>query len=328
MKNAPTSPGFLVALLLLATLAPGPLYLISLALLGLPHVLWELAYLRSRYAGRWPAKWWVWVLVLLGVQLVLRTAAWTGYLSSEALQVADLLVLLALLTAVLLAPRGVGWGPRAGALMGALVLVVVLEAGQMTAALLVLALAHNFTPVGLAWDLARDVPAHRRMAAHTTALFLLPLAVVALGAAGWWPQPWTDTGLGALVVASPLTLLGNATSWHDDALPAALASAMVLAQCLHYHQVLQVLPAAQAQRTGQATLSSEAQLAAILASAALALYFAWSFSDARQLYAVAAGFHAWLEWPVLLLVLLAPRMQTGRSAPLLNTPGPSNVPIL
>jgi hypothetical protein len=326
MKNAPTSPGLLVALLLLATLVPGPLYLISLALLGLPHVLWELAYLRSRYAGRWPVRWWVLVLLLLGVQLVLRTAAWTGHLSSEALQVADLLVLLGLLTAVLLAPRGVGWGPRAAALVGALVLVVVLEAGHMTAGLLVLALVHNFTPVGLAWDLARDDPAHRPMAVRTTVLFLLPLTVVALGTAGWWPQPWAGAGQGALLAASPLPLLGNAANWHGGALPAALASAMVLAQCLHYHQVLQVLPAAQAQHTGHATLPLVAQRAAILASAALALYFAWSFADARQLYAVAAGFHAWLEWPVLLLVLLAPRLKANRYAPRPKSPGPHHAP--
>jgi hypothetical protein len=307
MKTFTAPCGLLLALLLLATLVPGPLYLVSLAVLGLPHVVWELAYLRSRYGGRWPARWWVGVLLLLAVQLVLRMAAWTGHLSSDALPVADLLVLLALLAAVLLAPRGVGWGPRAAALAGALVLIGVLQAGQMTAALLVLALLHNFTPVGLAWDLARDDPAHRPLARRTTALFGLPLAVVALGAAGWWPQPLAGTGQGWLLAASPLPLLDSAAGWQAGPLPAALASAMVLAQCLHYHQVLQVLPAAQAQRTGQVPMPRVLRGIAIAVSAALALYFAWSFADARQLYAVAAGVHAWLEWPVLLLALLSAR---------------------
>lgn len=305
----------LAALVLLAWAVPGPLYLVSLALLGLPHVLWELAYLRSRYSGRWPAGWLMLVGLLLGVQVILRTATWLGFFSSEALPVADLLVLLGLLVAVLAAPRSIGWRARAVALAAALVLVGVLQAGQMTLALLVLALMHNFTPVGLAWNLAQEDTAQRPLALRVTLVFLLPVVVVALGVAGWWPQPWVGIGQDWLHAQSPFSVTVKSAGPEWSALQSAIASAMVLAQCLHYDQVLRELPAAEAKRTGHQTMPASIQRWALVASGALALYFAWAFADARQLYAVAAGLHAWLEWPVLLLVLLAPQRHSESDPP-------------
>jgi hypothetical protein len=297
----------LAALVLLALVVPGPLYLVSLALLGLPHVLWELAFLRSRYAGRWQVGWLMLVGLILGVQVILRTATWLGFFSSEALPVADLLVLMGLLVAVLAAPRSVGWRARVGALAAALVLVGVLQAGQMTLALLVLALVHNFTPVGLAWNLAQEDAAYRSLALRVTLVFLLPVVVFALGVAGWWPQPWVGIGQDWLLAQSPFSATAKSAVPDPAALQSAIASAMVLAQCLHYDQVLRVLPAAEAKRTGHQTMPASIQRWALVASGSLAFYFAWAFADARQLYAVAAGLHAWLEWPVLLLVLLAPQ---------------------
>jgi hypothetical protein len=43
-------------------------------------------------------------------------------------------------------------------------------------------------------------------------------------------------------------------------------------------------------------------LGAVSASVLLMLYFLADFKAARQLYAVAAGFHAWLEFPLILLL--------------------------
>ena len=53
---------------------------------------------------------------------------------------------------------------------------------------------------------------------------------------------------------------------------------------------------------------------ALAASLLLSLYFIYDFTQARQLYAVAAGIHAWLEWPLIALLLV---LHTQRLA--LNT---------
>mgnify|MGYP006274696433 CR=1 FL=1 len=84
----------------------------------------------------------------------------------------------------------------------------------------------------------------------------------------------------------------------------ALLSAVALAQVLHYYCVIRLLPAAEARRSGRAMLSPGACAAALAATAALAAYFWADPAAARGLYAVAAGAHAWLEWPVLLMAWL------------------------
>lgn len=295
----------------LAMAAPGSLYLVALALFGLPHVVWELGFLHSRYKGRWPLRW----LLLCGVVLLghasLRTANWLGAFSATALQVADLLALLLLMLILSVCPRGLGWGPRLGALLAGLAIMAALDAGYVAGTLLFLALAHNFTPVGLAWDMARQSPRYRQLAWGASGLFVLPLAMVAVGAAGYWPTPLTLNGAEGL--SSPWS---NKLS---EPLQHAVLSAMVVAQCMHYHFVIRVLPGAEYQRTGQYPLPRRVRLWAIMASAILAGYFFYDYGTARQLYAVAAGLHAWIEWPILLMTLLAaPAVMQADAAHVIN----------
>lgn len=281
----------------LAMAVPGPLYLVALALFGLPHVVWELGFLHSRYKGRWPLR----LLMLCGSVLLvhagLRTANWLGVFSATAMQVADLLALLLLMLMLAVSPRVLGWGPRLGALAAGLAIMAALDAGHVAGTLLFLALAHNFTPVGLAWDIARQDPACRQLAWGASGLFVLPLPMVAVGAAGYWPTPLTIDGTEGLSNAFSDAASGS--------LQHAIFSAMVVAQCLHYYFVIKVLPATERLRTGQHPLPRRVRLWAIVVSAGLAAYFAHDYGAARQLYAVAAGLHAWIEWPILLMTLLA-----------------------
>ncbi len=123
------------------------------------------------------------------------------------------------------------------------------------------------------------------------------LAMVAVGAAGYWSSPLTLDGTEGLL-----------TSWSNAAggpLQQPMLSAMVVAQCLHYHFVIKVLPTTERQRTGQHPLPHRVRRWAIVVSAILAGYFVHDYDEARQLYAVAAGLHAWIEWPILLMTLLA-----------------------
>ncbi|CAJ0796318.1 hypothetical protein LMG19083_02849 [Ralstonia psammae] len=290
--------GFVVLVTALAIVAPGPLYVCALAVFGLPHVIWELGFLRSRYFARWPVGWWGVLMLVLLAHAALRALAWLGKVSMEAQQVLDLLALAALMLAVAAAPKGAGWPVRLVALLASGSVWAALEWGRIGDVLLVLALLHNFTPMAFAWDMARDDQHYRPQAQVAGLVFMLPLAVVALGAVGGWPASLTGLGLGWLDGQVP-GLSGTA----GGTLRAALLSAAVLAQCLHYYYVLKVLPRAEEQRTGRAPVPYWLRACTVLLTAGLAIYFVQRFGDARQLYGVAAGFHAWLEWPLLMFIL-------------------------
>ena len=143
---------FPALLVVLALWLPVPLYLASLALFGLPHVVWELGFLRSRYAARWPLRRWLGLSAILLVQAAARGATWSGHFPAASSQIIDLLTLLLLALIVVLAPKGAGWRVRIVGLLLAGAMLYLLEQGEILTVLLLLAVAHNFTPLGLAWD--------------------------------------------------------------------------------------------------------------------------------------------------------------------------------
>ncbi len=155
---------FLVLLLLTALWLPLPLYLVSLALFGLPHVVWEMAFMRSRYAGRWPLGWWFALWTMLLIQAGIRGAVWLGSYPAASSLIADMLALLLLALLDALSPKGAGWRVRAAGLFLAGIVWWLLEQGDILTALLLLAMAHNLTPLALAWDVARDYSPARPLA--------------------------------------------------------------------------------------------------------------------------------------------------------------------
>lgn len=286
-----------VSLLLLAALwFPLPLYLISLAAFGLMHVICEMGFLRSRYAARWSLGWWLALWAVLLLQAGMRGAVWLGGISALAGQVVDLLALLLLALVVGLAPSGAGWKVRlAGLILGGGV-VWLLAQGDILEVLLLLAMAHNFTPLAMAWDLAREHSPSRPVAWAVSGLFILPLLVAGSG--------WTGAVIpNPAVPYSPL-LDGQLPPEWGGAYRQALLSAIVLAQCLHYYSVIYLLPRAQAQRTGISGSTAVARLVVLALVGLMLGYYVSDYSAARKLYAVAAGIHAWLEWPVLLMAFL------------------------
>lgn len=301
----------------LAWLAPLPLYLLALACFGLPHVLWEIRWLyrnpalfsrpgafRPRYLPRY---WWGLLAALLAVQAGGRLLLWLGGIRGMDALSLDLLTLALILLLTLLLPVHLtqGWPRARKGLMYALALT---GSGLLGLALLadvphyaialvvVLSVAHNFTPVGLIRMNPQADAASRR---SIDRLFLLPFGLLLLpvinetglwgGKGTWGPTEWywlrEETRLGA---------------W-SGVLPA-----LVLAQCLHYYAVLRLLPRSLGPhwQAGSQPDHRNWQAGLILAACAgLTLYFTVQFADARRLYAVAAGIHAWLEWPLLLCLL-------------------------
>lgn len=288
---------FLFSLINLALWLPLPLYLVSLALFGLPHVVWEMGFLRSRYGARWPWRWWLPLWGILLLQAAARIGVWLGAYPASSSQIVDLASLMLLALWLALAPLKVPWPLRLAGLVLAAVMLWLLQNDAIVTALLILALAHNLTPMLMVWDLAREDATQKRLAYFISALFVLPVLMVA--------SAWSGAITPAFLSSQQALLSSQLpASWGQSSLQQALLSAMVLAQCLHYYCVIYCLPQAETQRRGQPVLPRRVMWITVGIVAAMLLYYAHDYSAARKLYAVAAGAHAWLEWPVLLLALL------------------------
>jgi hypothetical protein len=291
---------FIAGLALACWVAPGPVYLLALGAFGLPHVLWELGWIRQATRGWLGRGWWLTLGAILALQAIARLGSWAGWLDSSLALGMDLLTLgLALgLVATVRSPvaregANGGMGELLTRGLAGLVAVALVGAGiagdvaSMLWVLVVLAMAHNFTPLAL----VRLAPQRDRRAERWLLLaFALPLVMLAMPLAGVrpamaQPQAWW-----------PVEALWVQSLWPGSV--QAVFSALVLAQCLHYHAVLRVMP-----RLGPVWTAPGWRTLAILASALMAAAFALDFTGTRPLYAVAAGLHAWLEWPVLLCAL-------------------------
>lgn len=302
---------WLPVLMIAALCVPQPLYILSLAVFGLPHIVWEMGFIRRRYAGRWPNWWWYAVCVILIGNASVRTAFWLGLCSADTTQAVDLLALMLLGLTVLFAPTGSGWRVRLAALVLMVLMWYLLHMGDVITPLLVLAQIHNFTPVLLAWDYSRnhgaegDVQRRSRKASSAPAqtartvivLFVLPIIVACSGWQGFHAMSATASWPSMLDSQIPATWLS-----HDRP---ALWSAMVLAQCLHYVSVIHLLPRTLASSEGTSVLPRWVKLLTGMSVVLILLYYVHDIGGARKLYAVASGFHAWLEWPVILLAILS-----------------------
>lgn len=284
-------------LALAAIIAPGPLYVLALTVFGLPHVLWELAWLRATYGKQLPQAWWYLLFAILAVQLITRLGAWLGLLASELVAGFDLVTLALVLVAsaaLIATEQGCRrWGRLLLALGLSALLMMAVRSATVVLPLMLLAIAHNFTPLFLVPTSAKlHGKSARRILLH---LFALPvLIVLGLSLDGLW-------GFGLYQPLGHVWLPSEAT-WLGHYLPTAAAgilSGLVLAQCLHYYSVIRLLPAA----TQTPKIALPWQLGAIAIAALLSTYFLYDFGEAKGLYAVAAGFHAWLEWPLILMII-------------------------
>ena len=284
-----------------AIFAPLPLYLLALTLFGLPHVLWELRWIRQTYqAAIAPLVWWLWWGVL-GIQALSRCSAWLGIIPADITAWVDLLTL-ALLFMVAAVTAACSRTFRAGVFASlavgfAAALLWAINTGEVVVVLVVLAIAHNFTPLLLVTTGQR----FHALAAKPVlwGLFSLPVLVVLTllvvgksvpDTTGWW--------------------MPSEATWvqqHWASAFTALLSGLVLAQCLHYYSVLRLLPTTLVLPTASGWL-----VGAIGVSVGLSAYFMVDFKAARQLYAVAAGIHAWLEFPLILLLLHGLKPETAR----------------
>ncbi len=294
-----------VATALVAVLLPLGTYTLTLATLGLPHVLAELGYVDARFSGRLGRGQLGALAGLLAGAAGLRVAGLLGLLPGSTLAALELglVVALAALALPALARRG------AGPLGLGLALVAALGAGVVVGpapALVALAFLHNLTPVGFLAERLRGRARSRALLACAVVFGGLPLLI----ASGWLHRL---LGAGPLLDATPLSSAGGLerhlgafvpAPWLDAAWAVPLFSAAAFLQVMHYAVVLHVLPRLEPSRRAP-WLASPRRAALLLALAGLLLLplFAQDFALARRVYGVAAAVHAWLEVPILLLAL-------------------------
>ena len=310
--NRPAAAAIVLGSATAAVFAPVWTYALSLMLFGLPHVLVELRYVDERFAARIPRKLALGCGVLLLSIVLMRAGAIVGLGTSSERIGAELLLGL-LLIAIALPLLGRSATPLA-LLAGAALLFGIVYAPVAT--LVTMALLHNLTPIGLLAERLRGAERRRAMWLALAVFVAIPALLLNVSPgiatlAGPLSAGSLDDHLGAFV---PPPLLGTAFA---DRL---FATAAYL-QCMHYAVVLHVFPRLShgmqapvpilpwpAPRTFLVVVATTGAIAAI--------GFANSFAATRQVYAMFAAVHAWLEIPVLLIATasLHPAIHTQRVA--------------
>lgn len=279
---------------------PVALYVCAMGVFGLPHVIWEMVWIRQVWGNALSRATWLGMLITLSIQAASRFALWKGWIEPQTAAVMDAWTLGAALLAVagFYRQRPSEGRVKQGIFFVALLLLTVsLWAISATPAvvglLAILAMGHNFTPVLLMPRTAR------------------------IG-------PWPARAFAAIVFAGPvvlcvgLLLAPEVTMSRHDLVPAelgwaqgysarvagALLPALIWAQCLHYMMVLYWMPKAIGQQwKGMRGVQRAAMLpCVVLVCTMLSVFFYTDFYAARGLYAVASGVHAWLEWPLILVL--------------------------
>ena len=296
-----TAIGALVALAFVCSSAwPLLTYTTSLAAFGLWHVASEMRYVRERFGqhmahtlGTLIAGLLVGVLAVRGAMITQLCPAWLG----RVLELGLVTGLVACVVPKLWSTTHARW--LGAALGGALATGILLSPVHT---LLVLAVAHNFTPVGFLVE--RAPPEHR---ARTWRLALLVFVGLPLCVASGLPQlvmesmGWFAPDVAILPVGVLADHLGayfppslHHTSWITRAF-----CGVVMAQCLHYIAVIVVLPQyLEAPALPKRWIALGALLLALTCGA-----FVWDFAQARVFYGMASAVHAWIELPLLLLAM-------------------------
>jgi hypothetical protein len=296
----------LLAIFASAVALPLATYTTALALFGLAHVGSELRYVDYRFGSRLRGGFGLWLGVPLALAFLARLAGLRHWVPDQVSVVTELL-LVAFMSAVTIACMRQRRIAAAG-------LATILFTGAVFApieTLLILAIAHNFTPLAFLADALTGRTRRRVMLVAMLAFVVLPL-VIASG------LPYALLARAGLI-APDATLFAGGTlddnlgayvpqRWLDTPFAVHIFSAAVFAQCMHYAVVIFVLPRLIGTAAPRRTLlpwPGTARFAIYLTvfCAALAAAFAVDYGFARKVYALAALVHAWIEIPILMLAL-------------------------
>jgi hypothetical protein len=287
---------------------PLAVYSIGIACFGLTHVLTELRYVNQRFSARLVP----WLRLVFGLLLMAvvgtRCLAIGNALTAEAgLSIElGLVALLILCVSPNLWTRG--WPGRLAA-MGSLAFLIIGTWYAPLPTILIFAMLHNLTPIGFLFERLQGLQRQQAMVICLGAFVVIPLLIMS-----GWPDRWLSS-LGIVFRDTNFFQLPDLFSQLGAYVPPVVQKqtwathyfcAAVYLQCLHYVVVIGLLP----RLGGGSAMKSSAWLTTrqfnwllIGLSTLLWVWFTKSFLDARRFYGLIAAIHAWLEIPILLLVL-------------------------
>lgn len=270
----------------------------SLAAFGLAHTVLELRWVLARFRAVLHGP-------LLAAMAAMATAIALTRLTGapKQIEIAAGFALMALVVARL---------RPAQAAVAATVLALGLVAALRTPAMygVVLAHLHNTVTGVLLWEWSSDMAEvhRRRFRAGLVACFAAIPALVLLGAA----DPLLPDAIGA---SGPTRLLAKAVTpdaWLGTTGGLRLLAVFTFLQLVHYGVWCWLLPRrAPALASPEPPRSAQAALwpAALVATALLALVFATDYATGRTLYTSVATYHAYLEFPIVIVLLGGSRVR-------------------
>lgn len=305
VPGAPAITGFVV--LTLATLAfalrlPAATAVVTLAALGILHNVLELRYLGGRFSR-----------VLNGVFLRLVAVLITGIVVCRVLPPAPATRAAEIVIAYAVIATACGYALRRRPVVLAAAMLGTAAAAAASLAFpdqhfVVLTHLHNVVPLVLLWEWSRDLPQR-------------PRAMLRAVQIGW------VLVIPALLMAGAFdALMAPATGWSAELAPAytppgwqqaelRFLTVFAFMATMHYLVWVWFMPryagtaTAEFERLVPAATSRRVWALGIAGSAVIAVLFVIDYAEGASLYATVATYHAYLELPVLLVLLLgyAPR---------------------
>jgi hypothetical protein len=312
MRRAVLVVAFSVAVVVIVTIWPLLSTTAGFACLGAAHVVVELRYVADRFEPRLTSRAWRALGVVLLAIVCVRAAAATAVLSTSNAAVLELL----LASVALAIGVGIASRHRVGAAVGVTGVGAIIVGACIVPlhTLLLLSVAHNFTPI--AFVVERAVPARKRLVLFAASFVMC--GVPMLVASGLPLRLWAEHVDVVAAWPSSAALYETYAVWLSPSMfdaPNALAlfSAAVSAQLLHYGAVLWWLPR-EARTSGETRpMSTSIVVLTVAVVVVLAASFAIDFRSARVVYGLMAAVHAWVELPVLLVGLSSTHARTSET---------------
>jgi hypothetical protein len=179
----------------------------------------------------------------------------------------------------------------------------------------VLAHLHNVVPLVFLWDWARRLPTAAARAGFRWVqvlwVLVVPAAILA-GAADAWTGP-VASGVASFAGDPSRVMAATAPpSTVDTVVGVRFLVVFAFLQTMHYVVWVWFLPryapdaAAEFERRVPALRGRRVWALGLTGAAVLAVVFVLDYAGGRSLYSALATYHAYLEFPVLLALLLAP----------------------
>ena len=297
-----------LAALTLALRLPVATTVVGLALFGIVHNVLELRYVSGRFAGVLAGRLLASLVVLVTGIVLCRLWPDGGITARRA----EILLAYALLAVAWWWARG--GVPRVRWWAGAPVLAVAVAASwrHPDHHFVMLAHLHNVVPLFFLWEWSRHWNTGRRAfrAVNVAWVVVVPVLVLAGAFDGMLRGAAARLGPLGTFTSGPLAATYTPPTWLDGAVALRFLTVFAFMQTMHYVVWVWLLPRHAPSATAAfdervpALRGGRAVLAGVAGALLLGVLLISDYRTGRTLYGAVASYHAYLEFPVLLALLV------------------------